>query len=134
MHNKTVFPVILILSVLVFSCKADGLLGFPAAEGLDVHDVIADPFGYSGEITIRGGVMEKMDPRNNLFHVIDYREYRGCRSVTCAPKWISVVFDQELPKAWDIVEVRGVIEKNALGKGEFVLKAKEIRVKGTVRK
>ena len=134
MYNKIVFPVILILFVLVFNCEAFGLFGFPAAEGLDVHDVIADPFAYSGDITIRGGVMEKMDLQNKLFQVIDYREYRSCRSVTCAPKWISVVFDQEMPKAWDIVEVSGVIEKNELGKGGFVLKAKQIRVKGTIKK
>jgi hypothetical protein len=119
---------------LVFVCLYGSALagfGFPKAEGLDVHDIVADPLAYTGEITVRGGVMENVDRDTRLFQVVDYREYRSCRTVTCPRKWISVISDRKLPKAWDVVEVSGVIEKSDLGEGGFVLKAREVRVTGS---
>ena len=102
--------------------------GFPSAKGLDVFDVLADPFAYQGVITVRGGVMAA-DVGKGRFELVDYREYRGCRSVSCAPKWLTVLYDGKLPKKRDVVEVEGVVEKNAAGAGGFVLRAREVRVK-----
>lgn len=107
--------------------------GFPKAEGLDVHDVVADPSGYTGEIAVRGGVMS-VDAEKHLFNIIDYREYRGCRTVECAVKWLSVAFASDLPEKWDVVEVAGAIEKSDLGEGGWILKATEVRVTGTYKR
>lgn len=101
---------------------------FPGATGLDVDTVISDPFAYTGEITVRGGVLG-IDREKGEFWMIDYREYKGCGVVTCALKSISVKSAGSLPAEKDVVEVKGAIEKNEAAKGGFILKATEVKVK-----
>ncbi|MCK8604212.1 hypothetical protein [Desulfoferrobacter suflitae] len=120
------FTLILLLASIHLGASLASAI--PGAEGLDVNAIASDPFAYSGEITVRGGVMS-VDSEKNQFQIIDYREYRGCGVVTCALKWMTVLSNEKIPAVKDVVEVKGVIEKNDSGKGGFVLKAAEIKVK-----
>jgi hypothetical protein len=119
---------VLSLGYALFPGKAVSFTAFPKAEGLDVASVFSDPFAYKGEIKVRGAVMDA-GPAKNRFNIIDYREYRACRAIDCAKEWITIVFAGNPPAVASVVEVTGVIEKNAAGKGGFVLKAKAVTVK-----
>jgi hypothetical protein len=101
---------------------------FPKAEGVDVFNLAADPYAYKGDITVRGGVMS-VEPGKKMFHIVDYREYRACRTVDCAKEFVTVFFGGKLPERMNVVEVTGSVEKNPAGKGGYVLRAKAVRVK-----
>ncbi|MBM4288359.1 MAG: hypothetical protein FJ135_09485 [Deltaproteobacteria bacterium] len=100
----------------------------PKAEGLDVDTVYSDPFAYKGEIKVRGAVAG-LESEKNWFLVIDYREYVACQGTSCPAKWITVSVSGKLPESGKVVEIKGVIEKDETGKGGFVLKASEVKVK-----
>lgn len=129
MYAKTFFRIglVLILAYGSFHLTARSASAISQAKGLDVNTVFSDPFGYSGEITVRGGVMS-VDPQKRVFQIIDYREYAGCGVVTCALKWMTVIPNDKLPAVKDVVEVKGTIEKNESAAGGFVLKATDVRV------
>jgi len=127
MHHRMTIALALTIGLTLLGSAASAGFGFPKAGGLDVNDVLADPSGYTSEITVRGGVTI-VDTEQKLFDIVDYREYRSCRTVDCGRKWISVLFEKDLPKKGDVVEVTGVIEKNDAGKGGYVLKATKVRV------
>lgn len=128
--RRNLFAAILFLSLgyALFPGEAVSFGPFPRAEGLDVASVCSDPFAYKGEIKVRGAVMNA-DPAKRLFTIIDYREYRACRAVNCAKEWVTVLFAGKPPAAASVVEVTGVIEKSAAGKGGFVLRAKSVAVR-----
>lgn len=132
--RRNIVTVILFLSlasVLVYAllpAMAPAGTSFPKAEGIDVFNVVSDPYAYKGEITVRGGVMS-VDPTKKLFNMVDYREYRACRSVDCAPAWTTVLYNGKLPERTNVVEMTGVIEKNPAGKGGYILRAKGVKVK-----
>ncbi|NOY45533.1 MAG: hypothetical protein GXP50_08805 [Deltaproteobacteria bacterium] len=128
MHRFAPFPLVVAISLCLLAGAAVGGFGFPSAKGLDVFDVVADPFAYEGPITVRGGVM-RADLGKGRFELVDYREYRSCRSVDCAPKWITVFYAGDLPQKGAVVEVVGTVEENAAGAGGFVLRAKGVRIK-----
>lgn len=91
-------------------------------------NLASDPHAYKGDITVRGGVMSA-EPGKKMFQIIDYREYRACRSVDCAPVWVTVLYNGKLPERMSVVEITGSIEKNPAGKGGFILRAKAVMVK-----
>ena len=107
---------------------SSGFTPFPKAEGVDVANLASDPYAYKGDFTVRGGVMS-VEPGKKLFHIIDYRDYRACRSVDCTPVWVTVLYNGKLPERTSVVEITGSIEKNPAGKGGYVLRAKVVRVK-----
>ena len=118
-----------LISLIALSLATAALaLKAPKAEGLDVDMVYADPFAYQGEIKVRGAVAS-LEPEKNRFLVIDYREYVACGSVACPAKWITVSASGKLPESGKVVEIKGSIEKDESGKGGFVLKASEVKVK-----
>lgn len=128
---KRPFPFALIASLLVLAilpAVSSGFTPFPKADGIDVANLVSDPFAYKGELTVRGAVMN-VDPGKKMFHIIDYREYRACRTVDCAKEWTSVLYEGKLPERMNVVEVTGKVEKNTAGKGGFVLRAKSVKVK-----
>ena len=118
----------LCLGFALFPGKTPASTSFPNAEGIDVVNLASDPYAYTGEITVRGGVMS-VDPAKKLFAIVDYREYKACRSVDCAPAWTTVLYNGKLPQRTNVVEVTGVIEKNPAGKGGYVLRARGVKVK-----
>lgn len=128
---KRPFPITLIPALLVLAilpAASSGFTPFPKAAGVDVASLVSDPFAYKGELTVRGAVMN-VDPGKKMFHIIDYREYRMCRSVDCAKEWTSALYEGKLPERMNVVEVTGTVERNAAGKGGFVLRAKGVKVK-----
>jgi len=127
MFKKRLSLLVLVLLSLLVSTAALAFTA-PKAEGLDVDMVYSDPFAYKGEIKVRGAVAS-LEPEKNRFLVIDYREYVACQSVTCPAKWITVSAGGKLPEAGKVVEIKGAIEKDESGKGGFVLKASEVKVK-----
>ena len=131
MKKQIVF--LLPLIFLIIMCTDASARLFPPANGLDVHDILADPLAYTGEITVRGGVMN-VDVEKKLFEMIDYREYRSCRTVECALKWVTVSYEGDPPEKWDVVEITGIIEKNGSGKGGFIFKTREINIRGTYKR
>lgn len=132
MKQRRVVVTALALCLTVLSAVAWAGFGFPKASGLDVKDILSDPFGYTGEITVRGGVMS-VSPEKKLFNLIDYREYRGCRSVGCAAHWLSVVYQGDSPQKGEVIEVRGTIVKSAVGDGGVALEATAMAVRGTYK-
>lgn len=139
MRLKTIAPIALILAVAILANPVHarfsflGSNDFPSAEGLEVNDVLADPSGYTGQITVRGGVTIA-SKKKKLVDLVDYREYRTCRKVDCGFKWLTVIVDKEIPKKKDVVEVTGVIEKNDAGKGGYVLRATKLVIKGAPKR
>ncbi|MBM4274177.1 MAG: hypothetical protein FJ134_06935 [Deltaproteobacteria bacterium] len=127
-RQKLIIPGLLIILLLGVFVLPGFPVSLPKAQGLDVDAVVSDPLAYKGAITIRGAVMS-VEPEKNLFQVIDYREYGQCGVITCAAKWITVSFNGKLPAAKDVVEVKGEMEKNEAGKGGFIFKASEVKVK-----
>ena len=128
---KRPIPIALLTSLLVLAIlptASSGFTPFQKADGVDVASLVSDPFAYKGELTVRGAVMN-VDPGKKMFHIIDYREYRACRSVDCAKEWTSVLYEGKLPERMNVVEITGSIEKNPAGKGGYVLRAKAVRVK-----
>lgn len=128
---KRPIPIALLASLLVLAIlptASSGFTPFQKADGVDVASLVSDPFAYKGELTVRGAVMN-VDPGKKMFHIIDYREYRACRSVDCAKEWTSVLYEGKLPERMNVVEITGSIEKNPAGKGGYVLRAKAVRVK-----
>lgn len=119
-------PALLLLAIL--PAASSGFSSFPKAEGLDVANIASDPYAYKGDITVRGGVMS-VEAGKKMFHIVDYREYRACRIVDCAPVWVSVVHNGKLPERTNVVEITGSIEKNPAGKGGYILRAKAVKVK-----
>jgi hypothetical protein len=119
-------PALLLLAIL--PAASSGFTPFPKADGVDVANLVSDPFAYKGEFTVRGAVMN-VDSGKKMFHIIDYREYRACRTVDCAKEWTSVLYEGKLPERMNVVEVTGTVERNAAGKGGFVLRAKEVKVR-----
>lgn len=119
-------PALLLLAIL--PAGASGFTPFPKAEGVDVANLASDPYAYKGDITVRGGVMS-VEPGKKMFHIVDYREYRACRIVDCAPVWVSVLYNGKLPERTNVVEITGSIEKNPAGKGGYILRAKAVKVK-----
>jgi hypothetical protein len=133
MHMKTgrsSLPAFLLLFLVIalHPPSAAAFTPFPKAEGIDVVSVASDPYAFKGEIKIRGAVMDA-DPGKKLFNVIDYREYRSCRVVNCAIKWVTILYNGRLPAVASVVEVTGVIQENTAGKGGYVLRAKAVTVK-----
>jgi hypothetical protein len=120
------FHALIVLALLPVVSSA--FTPFPKAEGVDVANLVSDPFAYKGELTLRGAVMN-VDPGKKMFHIIDYREYRACRTVDCAKEWTSVLYDGKPPERMNVVEVTGTVERNAAGKDGFVLRAKGVKVK-----
>jgi hypothetical protein len=120
------FPALLILAIL--PAASSGFIPFPRADGIDVDNLVSDPFAYKGDIRIRGAVMN-VEPEKKIFNLLDYREYRACRTVDCPKEWVTVFFDGKLPEKTNIVEITGEVEKNPAGKDGFVLKAKAVKVK-----
>jgi len=128
---KRPFPITLIPALLVLAilpAASSGFTPFPKAAGVDVASLVSDPFAYKGELTVRGAVMS-VDPGKKMFHIIDYKEYRACRTVDCAKEWTSVLYEGKLPERINVVEVTGTVERNAAGKGGFVLRAKGVKVR-----
>lgn len=128
---KRPFPIVLIalLPVLaILPAASSGFTPFPKADGVDVANLVSDPFAYKGDLTVRGAVMN-VDPGKKMFHIIDYREYRACRTVDCAKEWTSVLYEGKPPERMNVVEVTGTVERNAAGKGGFVLRAKGVKVR-----
>jgi hypothetical protein len=128
---KRSFLIVLLFAFLLLAilpAVSSGVSSFPKAEGVDVANLASDPSAYKGYITVRGGVMS-VEPGKKLFHIIDYREYRACRSVDCTPVWVTVLYNGKLPERTSVVEITGSIEKNPAGKGGYVLRAKAARVK-----
>ena len=128
---KRPIPIALLTSLLVLAIlptASSGFTPFQKADGVDVASLVSDPFAYKGELTVRGAVMN-VDPGKKMFHIIDYREYRACRSVDCAKEWTSVLYEGKLPERMNVVEITGSIEKNPAGKGGYILRAKAVRVK-----
>lgn len=119
-------PALLLLAIV--PAAASGFTSFPKAEGVDVSNLASDPYAYKGDITVRGGVMST-EPGKKMFHIVDYREYRACRIVDCAPVWVSVLYNGKFPERMNVVEITGNIEKNPGGKGGYILRAKAVRVK-----
>jgi hypothetical protein len=119
-------PAFLLLGAL--PAASSGFTSFPKAEGVDVANLASDPYAYKGDITVRGGVMT-VEPGKKMFHIVDYREYRACRSVDCAPVWVTVLYNGKLPERTNVVEITGGIEKNPAGKGGYILRAKAVRVR-----
>ena len=119
-------PAFLLLAII--PAAASGFTPFPKAEGIDVFNLASDPYAYKGDITVRGGVMS-VEPGKKMFHIVDYREYRACRNVDCAPVWVSVLYNGKLPERMNVVEITGNIEKSPGGKGGYILRAKAVRVK-----
>jgi hypothetical protein len=128
MHLRKI-PVIGLILLIALSLGT-GATAFtaPKAEGLDVDTVYSDPFAYKGEIKVRGAVAG-LETEKKRFMVIDYREYVACEGVTCPDKWITVSVSGQLPASGKVVEIKGTIEKDESGKGGFVLKASEVKVK-----
>ncbi len=128
---KRPIPIALLASLLVLAIlptASSGFSPFPKADGVDVANLISDPFAYKGELTVRGAVMN-VDPGKKIFQIIDYREYRACRTVDCAKEWTTVLYEGKLPERMNVVEVTGKVEKNTAGKGGFVFRAKGVKVK-----
>ena len=46
--------------------KAPAFVPFPKAEGIDVANLVSDPYAYKGEVKVRGAVMDA-DPGKKLF-------------------------------------------------------------------
>ncbi len=128
MHLRK-FPMIGLIFLISLSLGT-GAAAFtaPKAEGLDVDTVYSDPFAYKGEVKIRGAVAA-LEAEKNRFLVIDYREYVACKGVACPAKWITVSVSGKLPASGKVVEIKGTIEKDESGKGGFLLKASEVKVK-----
>lgn len=120
------FPALIVLALLPVVSSAFTL--FPKAEGVDVANLASDPYAYKGDITVRGGVMYA-EPGKQMFHILDYREYRACRTVDCPKEWVTVLYGGKLPERTNVVEVTGMVERNGAGKSGFVLRAKEVKVK-----
>lgn len=119
-------PALLLLAIL--PAASSGFTSFPKAEGVDVANLASDPYAYKGDITVRGGVMYA-EPGKQMFHILDYREYRACRTVDCPKEWITVLYGGKLPERTNVVEITGSIEKNPAGKDGYILRAKAVRVK-----
>lgn len=117
----------LVLTMGIVSSSA-AYTPFPRAKGLDVGSIVPDPFAYRGEIQVRGAV-STVETGKKTFTIIDYREYRSCRRVDCAKEAITVFFDGKPPAVQNVVEITGVVEKDAQGEGGFVLRAKAVSVK-----
>lgn len=117
-----------LLLVAIFPAASSAFTLFPKAEGVDVANLASDPYAYKGDITVRGGVMYA-EPGKQMFHILDYREYRACRTVDCPKEWVTVLYGGKLPERTNVVEVTGTVERNAAGKGGFVLRAKGVKVK-----
>jgi hypothetical protein len=128
--KKKILSGVLTLTCLLTLGLATQAVAFtaPKAEGLDVDTVYSDPFAYKGEIKIRGAVAG-LEAEKNRFLVIDYREYVACKGVSCPAKWLTVSSGGKLPESGQVVEIKGAIEKDESGKGGFILKASEVKVK-----
>lgn len=117
-----------LLFVAIFPAASSAFTLFPKAEGVDVANLVSDPFAYKGEFTVRGAVMS-VESAKKMFHILDYREYRACRTVDCPKEWVTVLYGGKLPERTNVVEVTGMVERNGTGKSGFVLRAKEVKVK-----
>jgi hypothetical protein len=129
--KRRVYLLQVLLSLVLMAAivsSSDAYTPFPRAKGLDVGSIVPDPFAYKGEVKVRGAV-STVEAGKKTFTIIDYREYRACRRIDCAKEAITVFFEGKPPAVENVVEITGAVEKNAVGKGGFVLRAKTVSVK-----
>lgn len=75
---------------------------------LHVDDLFADLKGYQGSIVVRGVMaVPAKDPQ--LFVMIDSREARVCKDLSCAKRYLPVKTAEPRPKPWEEVNVRGTL-------------------------
>ena len=100
---------------------------------LQVHDLQADPKGYTGRILVRGVValVSPYDPQ--LFGLIDSREARVCRDLQCAKWYLPVKVQAMTLKPWDEVNVRGIMTEDKVKKTVY-LRADSVENLGSIRK
>ena len=131
METRHQYLIVLLLSLMLLMfhpASTPAFTPFPKAEGVDVFDFCENPAAYKGDVKLRGAVAS-VDPEKKMFTIIDYREYRACRSIACPPDWVVVIHQGKLPGKENIVEVTGTVEKNPAGRAGYVLRAKEVAVK-----
>ncbi len=98
--------------------------GTPGPAGaLDVNSVASDPSAYKGSIQVRG-VVSKVSPSDSTFVLIDIREYRACKVVTCASKFVPVSYGGALPEVKEELVVTGEMVSSPNG---FVLVGQELQ-------
>jgi len=108
-----------LLTVLNVSCVRQSGSTTPQPVVVNVDDVAADPGAYSGIIAV-SGVVSYVKSDNQVFGIIDTREYELCGVVTCAANQIPIsvplsIFSGELPEVEDEVLVYGKVVNSSDG-------------------
>ncbi len=95
---------------------------------LGVRKYMQNAEKYPGTIEVEGVVSLKR-PSKNLVAVIDIEEYKECKVVTCAKLRLPVFWEGEMPEVYDVVRVKGVMDKR---NGDRVFITKELKTVGRV--
>ena len=105
----------------------------PLNGALQVDDLKSDPQGYTGSILVRG-VVAKFAPNDpHLVGLIDSREARVCRDLSCAKYYLPVKVKDTNLKHWDEVNVRGTMTEDTNKKIVFFL-ADSVENLGSIKK
>lgn len=116
--------ILAIIAGVAISCSRDQ--GTKAArtvkEGqvLSIADIQADPFAYTGTITITGVVAGRAAEDQSVFLMVDTTEAKVCKQTGCAKFYLPVRYSGEQPKEWDEIKVTG-----SFVKGKFLFTAEK---------
>ncbi len=100
---------------------------------LQVDDLKSDPKGYTGSILVRG-VVAKFAPNDpHLVGLIDSREARVCRDLSCAKFYLPIKIKETNLKPWDEVNVRGTMTEDPNKKIVYLL-ADSVENLGSIKK
>ncbi|MFV1994425.1 MAG: hypothetical protein ACC661_03220 [Verrucomicrobiales bacterium] len=89
-----------------------------------VDDLAKNPEDFKGEIVLRA-VVVGVKESEEVFGVIDSREFESCGVLTCAKNTLPVKFSGDLPEPKTVVQVTGRMIQGEKG---LIIEAKRVEV------
>jgi len=103
--------VIGLISLMIFSsCQGDRAETSMMNDSIGVEHFMRDVDEYSGVVQVEG-VVSNVQADDQLFTLIDVREFEKCGVTDCAPLSLPVRWDGPQPAVKDLVKVRGRVEE-----------------------
>ena len=84
------------------------------SQAVHVDDLTANPDEHTGTVLIQG-VVAGVDQKENVFALIDAREFEACGTVACATNYLPVRVTGTLPEPLSLVQVSGEIVTGTKG-------------------
>lgn len=109
-------------------CSEEGEAGAvcePKTDGIiQVDDLAAEPENYQGDLVLKAAVV-RVNEAEGIFAVLDYREFKQCRVLDCAKRYLPVKFSGDIPGPETLVQMTGQVVEGEKG---LIFKAKTLEV------